>query len=325
MRRNTVCVLLYFISGCIVLGAPIVTAQSSINNPDEQPCVIPFLMEYQLMAIEVTIKGVTGYLCIDTGTDGLVIRDTYFKKGSVSDVFSGSNGGHCAVGHTFATVQFLCHSKDFRNARVMNLDHLMPYQGLPILGLVGWDAFATFELQLDFRNSVIRLGKLGKSRNEIGSTNHFGPPIKTLAFRFKGRIPYIEASIGEETLHLMLDTGASVNVLREPLQKRLASHSSFVRMIKLRSWGKASEVPLSDVSGVMLDDMQLESMKTVWYDMSKLNRDLEGPEMDGVLGQEFMRQYLVTMNFASREVSIYPYENAIVNPLVQQESAKQDD
>jgi hypothetical protein len=63
-------------------------------------------------------------------------------------------------------------------------------------------------------------------------------------------------------------------------------------------------------------------MNTVWFDMSKLNWDLEGPVMDGILGQEFMKRYLVTINFTMREVSFYNYENVLPGTVVNQDAER---
>jgi hypothetical protein len=287
----------------------------SPNFTDYQ-CVIPFRMVDKLIIIEANINGITGFLSIDTGIEGLVIHEKYFNAGKAENTIVSSNGRTVGVGSTYAIVEFACLSKKFRNAQVMNLDHLTSNPVARVIGLVGWDMFQSFELQIDFRNRVLRLFELDVKGDKISGSIVPVPVLKTLPFRFKGPIPFVEASIGDEKVHLMLDTGASVNVLNKTLKKHLASYSRFLRMIRLRQWSGDSEIPLTEVSGVNLGGIQLSSMNTVWYDISRLNCDLEGPEMDGILGQEFMKQYLVAMNFINREVSFSHYASVAVDDIV---------
>ncbi|HLF62798.1 MAG TPA: retropepsin-like aspartic protease [Saprospiraceae bacterium] len=324
MKKITVSVLL-----CTLLlsasfpGVQNLSAQNARPDIDENQCVIPFRMVYKLMTIEVTINGITGYLCIDTGIEGLVIRDTYFKGGRTDRAFMSSNGKTVDVGYTPANVQFACLSIDIRSARVMNLDHLIPNQSTRVLGLAGWDVFKGYELRINLQNSVLQLFKLDEKGNRIGREETPVAPLFSIPFRFKGPLPCVQAEIGEREMHLILDTGASVNVMRKTLYSKLSPYSSFLKTVRLREWdNQTSDVPMTEVSGMTLGAVQLESMHTVWYDLSGLNAELGGTSIDGVLGQQLMKQYLLAINFAKLEVSFYHYENVQSGDVVNHDSER---
>ena len=316
MRKNTVPVLVCILWS-LTLSAQKPSAQNKSLNFTDHQCIIPFRMVDRLMIIESSINGVTGFLCLDTGIEGLVIHDKYFEAGKAETTIVSSNGRTVASGCTYAMVEFACFSREVWNSKVMNLDHLTSNPVARVIGLVGWDMFKGFELQIDFRNRILRLFELDDQGNKIGRSNLSMPTLQTLPFRFKGPLPFLEARVGEEKLRLILDTGASVNVMRKPLYKRLSPFCRFLRMLKLRSWDtNVSEVPLTEVSGLMLGDVRLETMNTVWYDLHNLNVELEGPEMDGILGQELLKQYLLAINFTTLKLLLYHYEDAPLDSVV---------
>jgi len=313
MKRITVALLLCTLWN-ITANAQKTPLQNINSDPHENPCIISFGLVSKLITIEATVNGITGYLCIDSGMDGLVIRDKYFqgKSAGMTEVdFKSLDGKTINSKYADATIQFDCVSMDFKHARVVNLDHLIKNESTRVLGLVGLDVFRGFELQIDFRNKLLCLYKLDGYGRKMGAGDLITPPIQTIPFQFKGSLLFIEAKIGSEHLNLILDTGASVNVMRKQLYKRFTSFSKFLKLIRLRTLESTlNDVPLTEVTGLMIENIPSEPMKTIWYDLSSLNLDLEGPEMDGVLGQELMKQYLLGINFKTSEVSFYAYEDA---------------
>jgi hypothetical protein len=305
MRRITVPVLLWFL---LNFAAHTVSA-SAFDGTHETSYEIHFGIISTLITIDAEINGISGYLCIDTGIDGLVIRDTYFKTRGRTTAFAGSNGNSVKSGYTQATVKFAGIEQEYAHACVINLDALIPNDSTRVLGLIGWSAFTGFELQIDFRNRLLRLFPLNNHNSGNESTRPMRYPLKTIPIRFKGPWPYIDATIGNETLQLVLDTGASINVIHSRLYKKLSPFCHFLQMITLRNWdSESSEVPLTEVSQIFLGDFQLKTMNTTWYNLSSLNAEFEGPHLDGVLGQEIMKQYLLEINFDSRELKLYAYD-----------------
>jgi hypothetical protein len=230
-----------------------------------------------------------------------------------------SNGTIVNTGRASASVQLACLSMDFQEASVMNLDHLIPNESTRVLGFMGWDAFKGFELQIDFRNKLLCLYKVD-SYDPTGIDNLKTSPIQIVPFQFNGPLPCVHAKIGDEKLFLILDTGATVNVMRKSLYKRLTSYYQFLRMVKLRAWDSVFEAPLTEVSGVWLGEVPLDDMKTVWYYMSGLNETLTGPVIDGILGQELMKQYLLAINFTTLEIAFYNYDELQLGEAVSQVS-----
>ena len=309
MRRITVALLLY-----LLFTSP--SAYAQVNqltnfNADfkENPSVIPFRLVYKFITIEATINGITGYLCLDTGIKGLVIRDKYFNSGWSENILMSSNGKTVIAGRLDAIIQLKNFSMNFPGASVINLDHLIPNESTQVLGFVGWDVFDGFELQIDYRNKLLRLFQLDQQGRKIGPNKMQAIPIQAMPIQFNGPLPFVRAKIGDQTLCLILDTGATVNAMRKSLYKRLSEYYTFQKMIKLRAWDGVFNAPLTEVSGMMLGDIPLHTMKTVWYDMSNLNEALTGPVIDGIIGQELMKQYLLAINFTTLELLIYPYED----------------
>lgn len=308
MRRTTVVNMLYAI--WLVTASETLMAQPTntthINSENE--CLIPFHMIRKLMAFEVIVNGISGYLYLDTAIDGLVINAKYFKSGSATEILMSSNGSPLSAGNTNALVQAGCLSMGFKDAKVMSIDHLVINEPVRILGLVGCALFNGFELRIDYRSKTLRLFQLNKAGMQIRDNSPFPSPDFSMPFHFKGPWPVVQARIGAQNLSLVLDTGASVNVLHSRLYKRLSPFSRFVQEISLRTWDKdTSEVPYTKVSNVMLGDVSLDTMSTVWYNISILNAEFSGPPVSGVLGQELLKQYSLSFNFTTRMVSFYRY------------------
>jgi hypothetical protein len=219
-----------------------------------------------------------------------------------------SNGSVVKAGSTDVTVQMNCLSKDFYDAKVMSMDHIVINEPVRILGLVGCALFNGYELRIDFRNKTLQLYELNNDGFQIRDNSPVVSPEFSVPFLFKGPWPVIQVLIGTQSLFVILDTGASVNVLNTRLYKRLSSCFRLVQKISLRTWdSKSSEVPLTKVAQVMIDDVAVDTMNTVWYDVSILNAEFNGPAINGVFGQELMKQYMLSFNFKTRMVSFYRY------------------
>lgn len=266
------------------------------------PNAIPFHLVAKLIVVEANAGNQTGLFILDTGSPELVLNAAWFKafqnKTSIDDIT-----GHTTV-FKARYVSFTLgniHIKK-KKAFVADLRHLERSRKIPILGIIGYSVLKNLEILLDYKFKKIWLLPTGKKQKQ--SMERY-PPTDVFSFYLKGHLPVINCAIGEHQLRVILDTGAGINVLKFKWKELLAANISQEKLTHVKSFNKHSVTSTSAlVANFSLGEILYPPMRTFFSE----SNDLKLRNIEGILGYEFLKQHLVSINFPRKELRIWREE-----------------
>ena len=95
----------------------------------------------------------------------------------------------------------------------------------------------------------------------------------------------VKASLQNQDLRLLLDTGASITTLTPNAARRLNIDYAQSQSIKLATAGGLVVAPLIEVSGFAVGDVKVEQLQVAVLPLSGAG------DFDGLLGMNFLRQF----------------------------------
>jgi hypothetical protein len=259
--------------------------------------------------LKAVIEGREGFLILDTGAPFLVLNAQYFddKKNIPTQVNSTDYNGlvkDVKARTTSCTIGTLQWKNE--HANVIDLRHLKAARIFPILGLAGTRLFEQYEMIFDFLKSEILLFDLDRS-GEILDPSYSGQiPEIILPLRQKGHLPYLEISIGETNLKMGLDTGAEIALIHPKHKEALGGSILKKGQIDILGVGKSkSQVSLWTLYNIKCSFLIFKAMNMVFSDFKAFNSQVSGVSLDGILGTEFMSQFLMAINTKKKELHIW--------------------
>lgn len=287
------------------------------HRPDFKTLVIPIKRVHNLIVIEAKIDTTIGNFILDTGSPYLVLNKTYFRYGTEQeDKFAISASNAPIVPLLRTSVEDLAIKElYFKNIRadLSDLGHIENHRGIKILGLLGVSLFTDFEMVIDLYNDVLylhRLDKNGRVPEEekiVKST-----PIVKVPFLLTENIITVEVTVAGKKLVLCVDTGAETNALSNVLpNKVLQTFRVNKRMMMLGSTGSRSEVLLGTLDEMTVGSKSFKNMYAVITRLQNLG-EAYGRSIDGILGSNFLVKGIISINFVTKELCMYPY--AVAKP-----------
>lgn len=261
------------------------------------------------MLIKAVVEGREGFLIFDTGAPFLILNEFYFddKKSRSTNRTAVDYNGHLksvkarTTSLTIGTLQ-----RNNEHASVTDLQHLKVAQDFPLLGLAGTQLFDQYEMIFDFLRSEILLFELDRSGNIEDLSYSGNEPDIVLPLGLKGHVPYFEISVGDTKLKMGLDTGAEIALIHPKHKKALQNHLmpygaiNIIGVSKTRGHGK-----LSRLFNVKCSFLLFKAICVTFSDFSDFNAKVPGIELDGILGTEFLCQFLMAVNTQKKELHIW--------------------
>ena len=292
----------------LVLFSTLLLLFSAIPSYDD-PYVLSFKMLGRLMIIEGVADGDKGWYIVDTGAPGLVLNDKYFDGHTRNFTGTGmrdinGNMGNLPYKHIKS---FEIQGLEFRkmDARVIDLDHLEKHKGLAIAGMIGFEFFKNYEVTFDYENYQIQLIRLDKKGNRLGRRLS-PPPTDSLDLKMKGHFPFVSANIQGQNVRFGIDTGAEVNVLGNPLPRRLESYFVPLDTIKVAGFQKQTKrVMRGNLIPLAIGQYDYSNTEFVTYSLAAFNENSSGAALDGLLGQPFLSNYRTAINYKKRRLYLW--------------------
>lgn len=288
-------------------ASPIYSQISPSDNPNR--ITLPFFPAGHSILLGATIDGREGFVILDTGAPMLILNAQHFSGSpdlSAGQPAIGLNGPARSTATTHATLQLggLVWKNEY--ARLYDLTHLEAAKKVTILGLLGGGLFRDFELIIDAAAHQLHFFRLDPQGRPLDPDDAFTAPDLVLPFKRKGHLPYVEAGVGDQRLRLAIDSGAGVAVLRRDRQARLRPFLEVAKTIRVRGIGGDSQsLPTLWLHELTLGDLPFPPQKVVLTHLRPINQLLGGPELDGLLGFEFLRHYRTAINFKKREIRLW--------------------
>lgn len=283
-----------------------VDSKLKITAPSHE--TIPFELFGRLMMVKGEVNGVKGYLFVDSGAPYCVLNSAVFNK-----IKGKSAKVHGVNGYTAGAKRVKVKSLKFGKVEVKDfkglcqpLDHLRGAKKVTILGLIGYRELSSFEVLLDYRKKTMMLFKVdenGKKQVKVEIAN----PTKTIKYTQVVHLPVFDCELNGEKLRMALDTGAEANLLDLKLQGKFAKLLKHRKKTKLIGGdNKPIMVSYGTMPLIKVDGHPFKNMKTVFSDISHLNKGNEGLKVHGLLGFEMLsKTNLVGINFKKKELYIW--------------------
>jgi predicted aspartyl protease len=270
------------------------------------PLVIPFYRSGNLILIEATVDGQTGYFIFDTGAPYLVLNRTYYR-----DYPSIAN--YTALGISNLEVDIIRTRVDSLSIRslsyeridadVADLSHLENSRKLKILGLLGTNLFKEFVVGIDFKMQNITLQSPEKFKK---TQSFFG--MARIPFTLKNNMILLSGQINNKSVSLVFDTGAEINVIDNDLDAAVYEPFIIQKRSTLKgSVGETVEVYSGILMRTVINNLIFINMKTIMTNLSGI-RKAYGFHVDGIVGFEFLIKAPVFIDFSTKEIIIQQKE-----------------
>jgi len=268
---------------------------------------IPMKRSGRLFLIEATVDGETGNLVFDTGANGLVLNSTYFRS-YIKSGRASSNGITGAVGSTdqisVAKLEFAGLVYKKLNADLANLGHIENRRNDKILGLIGFGMLRNLEIVIDPINNELKLFRIDKAGNRLNGGVPGFKPDYSQKIEGNSNILFLKGTISGKVLNFCFDTGAETNVICSDCNKKIMSTLTITRRASLKGAGSAgAEVLFGRMNEFLIGNQQIPNMETIITNLDALSESY-GTHIDGMLGNSFMKQGIVCVNFVNKQFGI---------------------
>lgn len=289
----------------LLLGFQSVSAGNSTADR-EAGIVVPFRLIGNTMIVEAQINGKSGDFLFDTGAPDLILNSEYFT--GYNDQFettkvTGIHGNVVPVQRYWAKEIALSGTVVARsNAMVFDLTSLESIKKQPIAGILGYNVFKDYELQVDFVCQHIKLFSIDK-RNRY-SLHKTATPSDSIEFKMSGHIPYLNVQLLGKKLRLGIDFGSERNVLQADVIN--LQHFEIKGNLQLAGLTHdAHRQPIGMVTGFSIGNLDIEKLEVVLTDFKRASKELP-VQLHGVLGVSFFRQYKLSINYQSKKIYVWP-------------------
>ncbi len=179
-----------------------------------------------------------------------------------------------------------------------------PTLGIPIHGIIGFDLFRDFVVDINYSNKTI---KFFDPKYYKQASNNKG---KTLPLSIIDRKAYIDGEVSFEDqvnvqVKLLVDTGSSDAVwLFQDLEKGInvpdENYVDFLgRGLNGNIFGKRTKV-----NSVKIGDFVLNNAKAAFPDMYSFSSIKDHGDRNGTVGGEILRRFNIVFNYAANEVTL---------------------
>jgi predicted aspartyl protease len=280
--------------------------------------VIPLKRAGNLLLIEATVDSITGDFILDTGAPYPVINATYFRNlySGVKQIAAGVGGSTISTEQiklkslSFAGIQFSDVPSD-----IASLAQLENKTKTKIFGLLGTSLFAKYLIQLDVNKNQLILFDLDENGNPLASmpsdTSSTSPLRNKAAINIKFKLCdnkiVVPVDVANKQMNWIFDTGAESNVVDALSSKKILKEFVVLRRINMTGTaGAKQEVFLGYFNEINIGQQAFPMQQTLLVGMQELNQTCS-VFIDGILGYSFFSQGVVTMNFMTKDFSLYLY------------------
>ncbi len=267
--------------------------------------VVSFGSNHGLITLVAEVDNKSGFFILDTGAPGLILNQRIFKGFETDKDLFDIHGVDLTV--QTKIVQLTIGDFDMTaDALITDFTSIEAVTSLNLLGVIGNSVFKNTEIVFDFVFKELTIYRLDKKGNPIQVRSLHEPPLEALPFEFKGSMPVIEIFIGGRTMKMAIDSGAGMNVMEVENQKNIEPFLEPMDTKYLVGFGQESQLtPAVLVVISSVGDIRCPPMRAFLISLKKLNKELPGPKLDGIIGYEFLSRYRVAINYIKKEFRIW--------------------
>lgn len=286
---------------------------SITNATSKQTKYITFLLKNRLILIDVIIDNEQGYFLLDTGMDDLVLNRTYFEKGTVSNQsVTGLNQEISNLETTLVNLEMGNLTFPKRQGKIMDLSFLEDHLKEKIMGICGVRLLWKYEWIIHYRKGVIELFLLDKKGVPMIQNKEL--PNQVLPLSKQRHLLFVEAKLGQQTLMLGLDTGASVTLIDD--RNIVLTNYKARGRCRIKS---ISGKPIITESGILeqleIGQIKLDKIRISRTSLKYINQKYAMASVDGIFNPIILRHGTIGINWKQKLLYIWnnsPKEEDII-------------
>lgn len=279
------------------------------NSKNPPVTSVSFQLIRNLVLVKGSVDGKEGLFILDTGSSDLILNSRVFKGKPTQKKFYGIHGDEIENEIKYIKFNLGGFEKNLV-AHVTDFAALEQTIGLELFGVIGNSLFKYCELVLDYTFKEATIYQLDKEGNRLFSKSIHEETQATLP-AFVGRgLPIILVNVNGKQLKMILDSGASVNVMDNRGTNLLDSSLKRSKLDSMAGFGEdIVSVKSLKVNELKVGNLSCPPMKTLLIPLDKLNQNQWGMRVDGILGYEFLSNFRVAINFRKGEVYLWDRES----------------
>jgi hypothetical protein len=276
---------------------------------DFKKLVIPVRQAGTLIIVEATIDGLRGNFILDTGAPYLVLNATYFRDykevaGFAATDISGGQQNQRVTKVGKLKIKALYYEN--LEADVSDLSAIENKRNIKILGLLGVNLFLRTEIEIDLRAQQLMIYKIDRKGNRQDKKDIPRREDYSMNFELHNNAIVTTGVINEVELRLCFDTGAEAVLLDNDLPEAV------YEVVKIRgrkaligAGGGQTEVLFGTLLGLSFGG-PLKACQVMVTDLELIGKAY-GYKIAGFVGNDLLRQGIVSLNFRKKEMRINRY------------------
>ncbi len=268
---------------------------------------IPFVLVGRLIFIQARVDTFLGNFLVDTGSERLILNQEYFRQHNGKKVYTTGNTGDVEEAYLRQVDTLHVGSINISDlqAHVVDISHIEQSKKIKIIGILGYDVFKDFTIFFDVQNSRIVLNKMDKFGRIDDQFLQTEKPMDSLKFTLNKYLIIVKGSVNNVPLHLILDSGAELNLIDNQINKKVLENFTVIKNIAMVGVGKNKV----DTQSGMLKDVKFgnqvsSNMRTLLTSMGDIN-NANNSSVDGVIGYEFFNRRRVLINYKNSMLYFY--------------------
>jgi hypothetical protein len=190
-------------------------------------------------------------------------------------------------------------------AHLVDLHHIELKKNTKLLGILGFNVFAQFEIMLDFQNRVLVLSRVDKSGSRLDTVDMWETPYDSLSFFLKKHLIIVTGTVNDNKLRFIVDSGAELNLLDRKVYRKVLDKFTILKRVNLTGVGSREvEVLAGVLHDVQCGNQYSKSMNTLLTSLDEIN-DAFGVSAHGVLGYEFFSSRRVMINYQKQKLYFF--------------------
>lgn len=252
------------------------------------------------LLVELTVNNQTGKFILDTGAPGFILNANRYPTSGAQEHSLVGLGGDIET-FTYHNNVFTFGSFDINVPQVFGipLEHLEAAVKQPIHGLIGLNVFEGFTVRLDYQSLELEI-----ARTDIELSNKESLELSTRQY---GHLNTVKIQKGSKKLRMILDTGSKSSLIDKNLVRDWILTTRYLGSIKLI--GADQRIQLGQkvqIEGLEIDSGSPLEQTFITSSFDCVDAQLD-VKMDGILGQNFLKNYIVVFAKNRKKIKLYRY------------------
>ncbi len=265
----------------------------------------------KLILVQAQVNDQSGWFILDTGMKDLLLNSKHFKtlppkevpdSISLVDVRGVVEPTQAVRIHSFHWGAV--NRNDFL-VRASDLTTMEKVLRMDIMGLIGMEVVRNLELIVDYSHQILTMRR-ADGAGDCGICPEV--PDYQLTFAYQNHLPALKTDLGNRSeLWLGIDTGSSLSIIDQQLQRKLRRKIRSLSTIQYGSTHGVYEIPLGNVMELDLGyGLEFMYWRFAFNDLEHFQKS--GMHIDGLLGGDLFRLGVVSINFVNQQLSIWLQE-----------------